>query len=70
MVRAQGVAFDKLRLSGFGVISANLTVERPTFVSHLECALTGERYPADRLDLAYGKNPMGYTLFAKLSLGD
>jgi threonine synthase len=25
----------------------NLTVERPTFVSHLECALTGEHYPAD-----------------------
>ena len=25
----------------------NLTVERPTFVSHLECALTGERHAAD-----------------------
>jgi threonine synthase len=26
----------------------NLTTERPTFVTHLECAATGERYPADR----------------------
>ena len=27
----------------------NLTTERPTFVSHLECAMTGERYPADEI---------------------
>ena len=27
----------------------NLTVERPTFVTHLECAYTGERYPADEV---------------------
>jgi threonine synthase len=26
----------------------NLTAERPTFVTHLECAYTGERYEADR----------------------
>jgi threonine synthase len=26
---------------------ANLTTDRPTFVSHLECSLTGEVYPAD-----------------------
>src|SRR5262249_57642037 len=25
----------------------NLTAERPTFVTHLECAYTGEHYPAD-----------------------
>jgi threonine synthase len=25
----------------------NLTAERPTFVTHLECAATGEHYPAD-----------------------
>src|SRR5262245_41210593 len=25
----------------------NLTVERPTFVTHLECAMEGDRYPAD-----------------------
>jgi threonine synthase len=28
---------------------ANLTTERPTFVTHLECSATGERYPADRV---------------------
>src|SRR5712672_3246105 len=27
----------------------NLTTERPTFVTHLECSATGERYPADQL---------------------
>ena len=27
----------------------NLTETRPSFVSHLECAYTGERYAADRL---------------------
>ena len=29
--------------------NANLAVERPTFVTHLECSLSGERYPADQL---------------------
>ena len=29
--------------------NANLAVERPTFVTHLECSLTGERYPSDQL---------------------
>ena len=27
----------------------NLTTERPTFVTHLECSATGERYPPDAL---------------------
>ncbi|MBO0717142.1 MAG: threonine synthase, partial [Rhizobiales bacterium] len=27
----------------------NLTTERKTFVAHLECAATGERYPADQI---------------------
>jgi threonine synthase len=27
----------------------NLTAERPTFVTHIECAATGERYEADQL---------------------
>ncbi len=27
----------------------NLTAERPTFVTHLECSSTGERYPADEV---------------------
>jgi len=30
-------------------LQSNRTVERPTFVTHLECSLTGERYAADRL---------------------
>jgi threonine synthase len=29
--------------------SDNLTTERPTFVTHLECAATGERYEADQV---------------------
>jgi threonine synthase len=28
---------------------SNLTAERPTFVTHLECSMSGERYEADRL---------------------
>ena len=28
---------------------SNLTTERPSFVSHLECSMTGERYEPDRL---------------------
>ena len=27
----------------------NLRTERETFVTHLECSATGERYPADEL---------------------
>ena len=27
----------------------NLTAERPTFVTHLECSATGEHYPADEV---------------------
>jgi threonine synthase len=27
----------------------NLTTERPTYVTHLECGYTGERYPADQV---------------------
>ncbi|MBV9556239.1 MAG: threonine synthase [Pseudolabrys sp.] len=27
----------------------NLTTERPTFVTHLECAMTGEKLPADKV---------------------
>ena len=27
----------------------NLTIERPTFVTHLECAMEGDRYPADHV---------------------
>ena len=27
----------------------NLTTERPTFVTYLECSATGEHYPADEI---------------------
>ena len=30
-------------------MNENLTADRPTFVTHLECSLTGERYAADQL---------------------
>ena len=30
-------------------MNANLTADRPTFVTHLECSLTGEHYAADQL---------------------
>jgi threonine synthase len=30
-------------------MNANLTTERPTFVTHLECAMMGDRYEADQL---------------------
>ena len=30
-------------------MNSNLTTERPTFVTHLECAMMGDRYEADRL---------------------
>ena len=37
----------------------NLTAERPTFVTHLECSMTGERYKADRLhNLSAGGWPL------------
>jgi threonine synthase len=37
----------------------NLTVERPTFVTHLECSMTSERYPADELhNLSHAGKPL------------
>ena len=30
-------------------MNTNLTTERPTFVTHLECSMVGDRYEADRL---------------------
>ena len=30
-------------------MNSNLTTERPTFVTHLECAMMGDRYEADKL---------------------
>jgi threonine synthase len=37
----------------------NLTIERPTFVTHLECAQTGERHAADEVhNLSRGGKPL------------
>jgi threonine synthase len=43
----------------------NLTAERPTFVTHLECSLTGERYEADRL---HGLSAAGRPLLVRYDL--
>ncbi|HUN49587.1 MAG TPA: threonine synthase, partial [Candidatus Sulfotelmatobacter sp.] len=39
--------------------------ERPTFVTHLECAMTGERLPADRL---HNLSPQGWPLLVRYDL--
>ena len=44
----------------------NLTAERPTFVTHLECSATGERYPADEL---YNLSRAGKPLLVRYDLG-
>src|SRR6202171_734617 len=37
----------------------NLTIERPTFVTHLECALEGDHYPADQVhNLSKANKPL------------
>lgn len=43
----------------------NITAERPTFVSHLECGLTGEKYEADRL---HGLSIAGRPLLVRYDL--
>jgi threonine synthase len=43
----------------------NLVEERPTFVTHLECSLTGERYPADQL---HGLSRAGRPLLVRYDL--
>lgn len=45
---------------------ANLTADRPTFVTHLECSMTGERYEADRL---HGLSRVGRPLLVRYDLG-
>jgi len=46
-------------------MNPNLTAERPTFVTHLECSLTGEHYEADRL---YGLSRAGRPLLVRYDL--
>ncbi len=43
----------------------NLTADRPTFVTHLECSMTGERYEADRL---HGLSSVGRPLLVRYDL--
>jgi threonine synthase len=43
----------------------NLTAERPTFVTHLECGYTGERYPADQI---YNLSRAGKPLLVRYDL--
>lgn len=43
----------------------NLTTERPTFVTHLECSYTGEHYEADRL---HNLSPAGKPLLVRYNL--
>ena len=47
-------------------MNANLTTDRPTFVTHLECSLTGERYEADQL---HGLSSAGRPLLVRYDLG-
>ena len=45
--------------------NSNLTADRPTFVSHLECSMTGERYEADTL---HGLSRAGRPLLVRYDL--
>jgi threonine synthase len=47
-------------------MNPNLTAERPTFVTHLECSLTGEHYEADEL---HGLSRAGRPLLVRYDLG-
>ena len=46
-------------------MNANLTADRPTFVTHLECSMTGERYEADQL---HGLSRVGRPLLVRYDL--
>ena len=46
-------------------LNVNLTAERPTFVTHLECGLTGERVEADVL---HGLSTAGRPLLVRYDL--
>ena len=50
MMRGEGLLLTRnAKIEQHARDDENLTVERPTFVTHLECSMTGERYPADEL---------------------
>ena len=46
-------------------MNSNLTADRPTFVTHLECSLTGEQYEADQL---HGLSRAGRPLLVRYDL--
>ena len=46
-------------------MNENLTTDRPTFVTHLECSMTGERYEADQL---HGLSRVGRPLLVRYDL--
>ena len=46
-------------------LNPNLAADRPTFVTHLECSLTGERYEADQL---HGLSRAGRPLLVRYDL--
>jgi len=46
-------------------MNENLTTDRPTFVTHLECSMTGERYEADTL---HGLSRVGRPLLVRYDL--
>ena len=46
-------------------LESNTTARRPTFVTHLECSLTGERYEADRL---HGLSAVGRPILVRYDL--
>ena len=46
-------------------INPNLSTDRPTFVTHLECSMTGERYEADQL---HGLSRVGRPLLVRYDL--
>ena len=50
MMRGEGLLLTRnAKIEQHARDDENLTVERPTFVTHLECSMTGERHPADEL---------------------
>ncbi|WP_374943944.1 threonine synthase [Sphingomonas sp.] len=46
-------------------MNPNITTDRPTFVTHLECSMTGERYEADQL---HGLSRFGRPLLVRYDL--
>jgi threonine synthase len=46
-------------------LNSNLTTDRPTFVTHLECSLTGELYEADKI---HGLSAAGRPLLVRYDL--